>query len=102
MSIESVCIGKNVMESQAKQLSWNCKVSHTSSSLMAFKLQRFYYYIKIILTMMMMMTMAKYLALNNRLTKQVSQVWMREQHIASFCLTLASMEWQEGRLGLLK
>ena len=67
---------------------------------MAFKSQMFYYYIKIILMMMMMM--AKYLALNNRLTKQVSQVWIREQHIASFYLTHASMEWQVGRLALLK
>ena len=46
--------------------------------------------------------MAKYLALNNRLTKQVSQVWIREQHIASFYLTHASMEWQVRRLALLK
>ena len=66
---------------------------------MAFKLQMFYYYIKIVLMMMMM---AKYLALNNRLTKQVSQVWLREQHIASFHLTHASMERQVGRLALLK
>ena len=99
MCIESVQIGKNVMGSQAKQLSWNCQLSHTSSSAMAFKLQMFYYYIKIVLMMMMM---AKYLALNNRLTKQVSQVWLREQHTASFHLTHASMERQVGRLALLK
>ena len=66
---------------------------------MAFKLQMFYYYIKIVLMMMMM---AKYLALNNRLTKQVSQVWLREQRIASFYLTHANMEHQVGRLTLLK
>jgi hypothetical protein len=49
---------------------------------MALKLQMFY--IKIILMMMMM---AKYLSLNNRLTKQISQDWLREQQIAGSHLT---------------
>lgn len=49
---------------------------------MALKLQMFY--IQIILMMMMM---AKYISLNNRLTEQVSQGWLREQQIVSSHLT---------------
>lgn len=72
------------MQSPAKELLWNCQISHASSSVVVLKSQMFY--IKIILMKMMMM--AKYLSLNNRLTKQDSQDWLREQQIATSHHTL--------------
>ena len=52
--------------------------------------------------LMMMMMMAKYLSLNNRLAKQVSQDLLREEQIAISLLTFMPARSGRWRLALLK